>query len=117
MKRIKLMGALFMMAALTAPAANTPVISRGDAAGTCQAFPDVCRLKNGDLLCVFYAGYGHVSLPRQDCPKGGRICCVRSSDEGLTWSAPRILFGGPFDDRDPHIAQICKVYEPPTGYE
>ncbi len=26
----------------------------------------VCRLKGGDLLCVFYAGYGHVSLPRAD---------------------------------------------------
>jgi hypothetical protein len=32
-------------------------------------------------------------------------------------SAPRILFDGPFDDRDPHIAQICNVYENPTGYE
>jgi hypothetical protein len=82
------------------------VISRGDAAGTYQAFPDICRLKNGDLLCVFYAGYGHVSSPRADCPNGGRICCVRSSDEGRTWSAPRILFDGPFDDRDPHIAQM-----------
>lgn len=82
------------------------VISRGDAAGTYQAFPDICRLKNGSLLCVFYAGYGHVSLPRENCPKGGRICCVRSGDEGRTWSEPRILFDGPFDDRDPHIAQM-----------
>jgi len=99
------------------------VISRGEAAGTYQAFPDLCRLKNGDLLCVFYAGYGHVSLPRADCPKGGRICCVRSSDEGRTWSAPRILFDGPFDDRDPHIAQmrdgsvVCSffTYRPQPG--
>jgi len=82
------------------------VISQGDTAGTYQAFPDICRLKNGDLLCVFYAGYGHVSLPRENCPKGGRVCCVRSTDEGRTWSAPRILFDGPFDDRDPHIAQM-----------
>ena len=82
------------------------VISQGEPALTYQAFPDVCRLKNGDLLCVFYAGYGHVSLPRKECPKGGRICCVRSRDEGRTWSAPRILFDGPFDDRDPHIAQM-----------
>jgi hypothetical protein len=82
------------------------VISRGEAAGSYQAFTDVCRLANGDLLCVFYAGYGHVSLPRADFPRGGRICSVRSQDEGRTWSAPRVLFDGPFDDRDPHIAQM-----------
>ncbi len=82
------------------------IISRGEAAGTYQAFPDLCRLTNGDLLCVFYAGYGHVSLPRNDWPRGGRICRVRSRDEGSTWNAPRILFDGPFDDRDPHIAQM-----------
>ena len=30
------------------------VISRGEAAGPYQAFPDVCRLPGGDLACVFY---------------------------------------------------------------
>lgn len=82
------------------------IISRGEAAGSYQAFTDICRLTNGDLLCVFYAGYGHVSLPRADWPKGGRICSVRSKDEGHTWSAPRVLFDGPSDDRDPHIAAM-----------
>ena len=82
------------------------IISRGEAAGTYQAFPDVCRLTNGDLFCVFYAGYSHVSLPRNDWPKGGRICSARSADDGRSWSAPRVLFDGPFDDRDPHVAQM-----------
>ena len=99
------------------------IISRGEAAGSYQAFTDVCRLRNGDLICVFYAGYGHVSLPRDSFPKGGRICSVRSGDEGRTWSAPQILFDGPFDDRDPHIAQmndgtiVCSffTYRPQTG--
>ena len=97
------------LSAANPPAAGVPapkVISRGGPAGTYQAFPDVCRLANSDLLCVFYAGYGHVSLPRPDCPRGGRICCVRSKDEGQNWSIPRVLFDGPFDDRDPHIAQM-----------
>lgn len=40
-------------------------------AGGYQAFPDVCRLKSGDLYCVFYAGYGHVSHPNTILPKGG----------------------------------------------
>ncbi len=82
------------------------VISRGDAAGTYQAFTDICRLVNGDLLCVFYAGYGHVSLPKDGWLKGGRICMVRSSDEGKTWTAPQVLYDSPLDDRDPHIAQM-----------
>ena len=82
------------------------ILSRGPAAGSYQAFPDVCRLANGDLLCVFYAGHGHVSLPRADWPRGGRICCVRSEDDGQTWSEPRVLFDGPDDDRDPHVAQL-----------
>lgn len=86
---------------------NAPrVISRGEAAGTYQAFPDICRLRNGDLLCVFYAGYGHVSLPTPDFPRGGRICAVRSRDDGRSWSPPQVLYDGPFDDRDPHIAQM-----------
>lgn len=82
------------------------VISRGEAAGSYQAFPDICRLKNGDLLCVFYAGYAHVSLPTNRFPNGGRICMTRSTDEGQTWSAPEILHDSPLDDRDPHVAQL-----------
>jgi hypothetical protein len=117
MKRMKPIGVLSMMTALSSSATSTPVISRGDAAGTYQPLPDVCRLENGDLRCVFYAGYGHVSLLRESCPKDGRIHCVRSSEDVRTWSALRILCDGPFDDRDPHIAQTCNVYENPTGYE
>lgn len=81
-------------------------ISRGAAAGKYQAFPDVCRLPNGDLFCVFYAGYGHVSFPNKDWPLGGRICSIQSRDEGRSWSEPRVLFDGPQDDRDPHIAAL-----------
>jgi sialidase-1 len=99
------------------------VISRGEAAGTYQAFTDICRLVNGDLLCVFYAGYGHVSLPKEGWPKGGRICMVRSSDEGKTWTPPQVVYDSPLDDRDPHIAAmrdgtvVCSffTYEIPDG--
>lgn len=84
------------------------VLSRGTAAGPYQAFPDLCRLRNGDLLCVFYAGYGHVSLPdtTKGWSNGGRICSVRSRDEGRTWSEPEVLFDDAQDNRDPHIAQL-----------
>ncbi|MEA2736673.1 MAG: hypothetical protein QOE14_3124, partial [Humisphaera sp.] len=89
------------------PATTQPVpISRGEFSGTYQAFPDATRLKNGDIAAVFYAGYGHVSLAADDFPKGGRLCMVRSSDEGKTWSKPEIIYDDDDDNRDPHIAQL-----------
>ncbi len=71
--------------------------------GGYQAFPDLCRLKNGDLMCIFYAGYTHISFPSPEHPKGGAIGAILSKDEGETWSEPRILFDSPADDRDPSI--------------
>jgi len=81
-------------------------ISSGPAAITYQAFPDACRLKNGDILCVFYAGTGHVTLPATGQRIGGRLCSVRSKDDGRSWSSPEVVYDGPLDDRDPHIAQL-----------
>ncbi len=75
-------------------------------AGGYEAFPDVCRLSDGRLMSVFYAGYGHVSLPNETLPKGGRICYCTSSDEGHTWSDAKVLYDGPDDDRDPSIVQL-----------
>ena len=82
------------------------IISHGEAAGTYQAFPDACRLQNGDIMAVFYGGYGHVSFPNEQWPKGGRVCTVRSSDEGRTWTQPRVIYDDDQDNRDPHIAQL-----------
>jgi hypothetical protein len=76
-------------------------------AGAYEAFPDVCRLSDGRLMCVFYAGYGHVALPNEQLPKGGRIVYCTSDDEGRTWSPAQILYDGPEDDRDPSIAQTA----------
>ncbi len=76
-------------------------------AGGYEAFPDVCRRADGQLICVFYAGYGHVALPNEALPRGGRICYVLSSDEGRTWTPAKTLYDGPHDDRDPSIAQLA----------
>jgi BNR repeat protein/3-keto-disaccharide hydrolase len=75
-------------------------------AGGYEAFPDICRLQDGRLLCVFYAGYGHVALPNDKLPKGGRVSYCVSSDEGCTWSSAKVLYDGPDDDRDPSIVQL-----------
>src|SRR5439155_1616452 len=47
-----------------------------------------------------------VSLEAEDFPNGGRICIVRSCDEGRTWTKPAVLFDDADDNRDPHIAQL-----------
>jgi sialidase-1 len=82
------------------------LISKGGSAGDYQAFADACRLKNGDIIAVFYSGDDHVTYPGEKYPKAGRICMVRTSDEGKTWTIPAVLYDGPNDDRDPHIAQL-----------
>lgn len=68
--------------------------------------PTSAEFKDGRLLCVFYAGYGHVALPNEKLPKGGRIAGCYSADEGKTWTPATVLFDGPDDDRDPSITQL-----------
>ncbi|MDX9975835.1 MAG: sialidase family protein [FCB group bacterium] len=75
-------------------------------AGAYEAFPDVCRLQDGRLMAVFYAGWEHVSLPDEAHPKGGRVSMCFSTDEGKTWTPAETLYDGPDDDRDPSIVQL-----------
>ncbi len=75
-------------------------------AGAYEAFPDVCRLSDDRLMAVFYAGYGHVALPNEQLPKGGRVSYCISDDEGRTWSDAQVLVDSPDDDRDPSIVQL-----------
>jgi len=75
--------------------------------GGYEAFPDVCRLADGRLMCAFYAGHGHVSLPDERYPRGGRLVFCTSNDEGKTWGPAQPLYDGPGDDRDPSITQLA----------
>jgi len=81
-------------------------VCRDAGAGGYEAFPDVCRLSDARLMAVFYAGYGHVAMPNEQLPKGGRISYATSSDEGRTWSKAAVLYDGPDDDRDPSIVHL-----------
>ena len=123
-RRAWLVGPLAVLAAIAvsrscfargaAPERNHIVICSDAGAGGYQAFPDICRTRDGQLLCVFYAGFAHVSLPAYapggklpaNCPNAGRICLVRSRDNGKTWSKPTIVVDTPRDDRDPSIVQL-----------
>ncbi|GMV94251.1 MAG: hypothetical protein AMXMBFR82_40290 [Candidatus Hydrogenedentota bacterium] len=81
-------------------------VCRDAGAGAYEAFPDVCRLADGRLFAVFYAGYGHVALPNENLPRGGRVSGCYSSDEGKTWTDAQVVFDGPDDDRDPSVTQL-----------
>jgi sialidase-1 len=89
--------------------------------GGYQAFPDVTRLQDGRLMCVFYNGYWHVSTPNSQWPKGGRIDYSISTNEGYTWSTPTVLYNGDLDERDPSITQLsngqllCSYYDMSQG--
>jgi len=113
--RLLLFGCLFASGSLVAQEAAKPasgltqkpmLISKGGDAGDYQAFPDACRLKNGDIVAVFYAGDEHVTKQSERYPKAGRICLVRSKDEGKTWSKPVTIYDDNDDNRDPHISQL-----------
>ena len=81
------------------------ITSRGDW-GDYEGFPGVCKLAGGDLIVVFYAGTSHMGYPHPSTPKNGRICFMRSHDEGKQWSSPKTLFDSDWDDRDPGITQL-----------
>lgn len=118
-----------MTEAIQEPVSPYKIISRGAVTGEYQGFPDACRLHNGDIAVVFYAGYDHISYPNAEYPTGGKICLTRSSNEGRNWSEPVIIYDDEYDNRDPHIAQlsngtlICSFFslnrsdEYPQGYE
>jgi hypothetical protein len=106
-RNIKITGQRAQLEApFTVPKEHTWIICAQHPAGEYCAFPDVCRLDNGDLMCVFYAGYGHVSLPNERLPKGGFVAGMWSSDEGKTWTEAVNLIDTPYDDRDPSVAQL-----------
>ena len=84
------------------------------------------RLKNGQWLVGFNAGYWHASAPTPlrypaktleeyhklglpadiVAPTGGRALLIRSSDEGKTWSKPTLLIDTPADDRHPAFVEL-----------
>ncbi len=82
-------------------------VTHDGGAGGYEAFPDVCRLNDGRLFCVFYDGYSHIAFPDANIFKtGGRISGCYSEDEGKTWGEPFVVFDSPFDDRDPSVTVL-----------
>ena len=74
--------------------------------GGFQAWPDVARLQDGRLMCLFYNGYAHGSPNNAQFPNAGRIDYSISTDSGYSWSTPQVLYDGPADDHDASITQL-----------
>jgi len=62
-------------------------------------FPVLIRLLDGGLAAVVRGGADHLG-------RGGRLDWIESRDGGKTWSAPRTIVDGPWDDRNPALGQM-----------
>ncbi len=66
-----------------------------------HGWPTLAQRKNGELLVVCSGGReSHV------CPFGW-VEMMRSTDEGKTWSFPRVLIDGAIDDRDAGVVETA----------
>lgn len=105
---VGLAGASMATATATATAATVdpgtgttanPVIVASAPAGKRAYFADVVRLHDGRLLVAYRESVAHIN---QD----GRIMVAKSSDDGHTWSEPRVAVDTVIDDRDPKLMQM-----------
>ena len=111
-------------ATLVGPGVNQPDPFAGY--GGFVGWESPVRLRNGDWLVGFNAGYWHASPPTPlhyspktleeyrkiglpadiVAPTGGRAMIMRSTDEGRTWSKPVTLIDTPADDRHPAFVEL-----------
>lgn len=67
-----------------------------------HGWPTVAQRKNGELWVTCSGGReAHV------CPFG-KVVAMKSTDHGGTWSAPRVIYDGPIDDRDSGVLETEK---------
>lgn len=86
--------------AQTVVAKETTVISQDP--DLYHGWPTVARRANGELLLSYSGGReAHV------CPFG-RVELMRSTDEGRTWSKPKVLSDTLIDDRDSGVLETAK---------
>jgi hypothetical protein len=86
----------------TSPGTGTPtdpVIVANAENGKRAFFGDMIKLHDGRLLVAYRESVAHIN---QD----GRIMVVQSTDQGLTWSTPRLVIDTSIDDRDPKLMQM-----------
>ena len=93
-------------AADTVPSPYGKVIVTDGGCGGFEAWPDVKRLDNGELLVAFYAGSAHGSPPTDKRPNSGKMALVRSKDNGVTWGPVETIVDTRDDDHDGSLQQL-----------
>jgi sialidase-1 len=88
------------------PSPHWKVIVTDGGCGGFEAWPDVKRLDNGELLVAFYAGYAHGSPPTERLPRSGKMALVRSKDNGVTWGPVETIVDSRDDDHDGSLCQL-----------
>ena len=67
-----------------------------------HGWPTLARRSNGELLLAFSGG-----REQHVCPFG-RLEWMRSSDAGITWGWPQVLYDSPIDDRDAGLVETAR---------
>jgi len=78
---------------------RVPVSHRAIAARGGGYFPVLVRLKDGRLAAIVRGGAPHLG-------RAGRLDWIESRDGGKTWTDPRTVIDGPWDDRNPAFGQM-----------
>ena len=85
-----------------------------------SAFPDIIRLRNGDLVCVFrqapvrpgtgIAGDSHGTLTHHHEDPMSRIALVRSTDDGRTWDPEsHVVIDASDGNTDLNLAMVSEM--------
>lgn len=98
--------AVFSLAPNAAAAVDYVTIPQDPTGGGFQAWPDLIRLQDGRLMCLFYNGYAHGSPNNAQFPNAGRVDYSISTNSGYSWSTPQVFYDSPADDHDASITQL-----------
>ncbi|MEO7649833.1 MAG: sialidase family protein [Bryobacteraceae bacterium] len=86
--------------------AVSPNLREGKAEEVC-CYATPCLPGNGDLVVVYRSGSAKHS-------RDGKLFCVRSTDEGATWSQPSVVFDG-LSNEEPEAAHTGYIWRNAEG--
>jgi sialidase-1 len=75
-------------------------ISIYQGSGEYCAWPDIARTRDGDLIVVFCRSEEHLG-------PDGQILLARSTDNGLSWQNPQVIFNTSIDDRESGLTTLA----------